>query len=304
MATEGMIDVPGGRVWYHDTGPGSGAPVLALHGGPGASSGYLAGLDVLPAGRRVVRYNQIGSSKSEYDLSEDLWRIERFVDELGAVRDALGLDRVHLYGHSWGTLLAVRYLLDGGAGIVSLTLVSPWFSTPRYLDDVRNLASRLPGEAPAIIEALAHDEAVTPQQMRVAVAAFYREYFCRDAEKLAALFQDGPPGPAYEAMWGPNEFHSTSPVLANLDITDRLGEVAVPTLLLCGEHDPCTPETTRWFQSLISGSEVVVLPDCSHMSILEDREAHLAAVADFLPRVEGSHRAPDEPDGGPQDGRS
>ena len=87
-------------------------------------------------------------------------------------------------------------------------------------------------------------------------------------------------------MWGSNEFVSTSPMLASVDLTERLGELALPVLLFCGEHDSCTPDITRFFQSLTLGSETFVLPGCSHMSILEDREAHVTAVAAFAARVD------------------
>ncbi len=286
MERESLIDVPGGRVWYHETGGGLGVPLLCLHGGPGVSSDYLSGLDSLAADRGVVRYDQVGGGKSEYILSSDLWQVERFVEELEMVRTALDLGEVHLYGHSWGTMLAVEYLLAGGTGVASLTLASPFLSVPRYVDDVHTLAARLPGDAPVTIEALSKGERVPPELAESAVSAFYREHFCRDEAKLAALFESGPPGPAYEAMWGPNEFVSTSPVLAGADLVERLPELALPVLLLCGEHDSCTPETTRWFQSMIPGSETVVLAGCSHMSILENQNAHVAAVAAFLARVE------------------
>lgn len=283
---EGLIDVPGGRVWYREIREGPGVPLLCLHGGPGASSGYLSGLESLAADRGVIRYDQVGGGKSEYVISSELWQIPRFLDELDAVRDDLGLHRVHLYGHSWGSMLAVEYLLAGGNGVMSLTLASPWLSTPRYLDDVQALAAQLPGDAPATIRAMINGEDVSPESVDAAVSAFYREHFCRDEASLAALFESGPPGPAYEAMWGSNEFLSTSPVLAGVDLTERLGDLALPVLLLCGEHDSCTPETARFFQSLIPGSETVVLPGCSHMSILEDRDAHVTTVGAFAARVE------------------
>jgi proline iminopeptidase len=286
MEHEGFIDVPGGRAWYRLVGDGRGTPLLCLHGGPGARSDYLAGLEVLAGDRPIIRYDQLGGGKAEYTVSDELWSAQRFVAELQAVRDALGLDSVHIYGHSWGTTLAVDYLLRGDVGVVSLVLASPWLSVPRYLEDIRLLVARLPGDAPATIEALIAGNNVSQEAADSAVATFYSEHFCRDEAKLAALFEGGPPGPAYEAMWGPNEFVCSSPVLADVDFTARLGQVTVPVLLLCGEHDSCTPATSRLFASLIPHSETVVLPGCSHMSILEDPGGHVAAVAQFLARAD------------------
>lgn len=97
---EGRVPVPGGNVWYRSVGEG-GVPLLCLHGGPGAPSDYLKPLEGLADRRRVVFYDQLGCGNSDIPDDRSLWTVERFMDELDAVRDALGLDRVHLFGSSW-----------------------------------------------------------------------------------------------------------------------------------------------------------------------------------------------------------
>ena len=53
-------------------------------------------------GAPVVFYDQLGCGKSDHPDDLALWIMDTFVEEIGAVRDALGLDRFHLLGHSWG----------------------------------------------------------------------------------------------------------------------------------------------------------------------------------------------------------
>ena len=108
---EGHIPVPGGNVWFRSVGEG-GVPLLCLHGGPGAPSDYLKPLEQLADRRRVVFYDQLGCGNSDIPNDRSLWTVERFMDELDAVRDALGLDRLHLFGSSWGGMLALQYVLD------------------------------------------------------------------------------------------------------------------------------------------------------------------------------------------------
>jgi proline iminopeptidase len=55
-------------------------------------------------------------------------------------------------------------------------------------------------------------------------------------------------------MSGPNEFTATG-TYKDYDVTERLGELAVPTLFLCGRHDETRPEETSWYQSLVPGAE-------------------------------------------------
>src|SRR5712691_6871079 len=109
MPQEGYVDVPGGRVWYMGQGSGDGVPVLILHGGPGAASYYMQPLaDRLAAHRPAIVYDQLGCGRSDIPDDTSLWTVDRSVAEVDAVRAALGLDRCHLLGQSWGGWLAIE----------------------------------------------------------------------------------------------------------------------------------------------------------------------------------------------------
>ena len=105
-AEEGYIDVPGGKVWYRAVGDNAEAnpstPLLCLHGGPGFTHYYLEPLEALADRRRVIFYDQLGCGRSDRPGDLSLWNVDRFVEELAQVRSALNLDRLHLFGSSWG----------------------------------------------------------------------------------------------------------------------------------------------------------------------------------------------------------
>src|SRR5262245_15456277 len=103
---EGFVDVTGGRIWYRIVGRGPGTPLVLLHGGPGVPSVYLKPLEALADERPVVFYDQLGSGQSDRPKDNSLWTVQRFVEEVGEVRKGLGLNQIHLYCHSWGTMLA------------------------------------------------------------------------------------------------------------------------------------------------------------------------------------------------------
>src|SRR6185369_3105488 len=132
-AGEGYVQVEGGRVWYRIVGSGTATPLLVLHGGPGMPSFYLKPLAALADERPVVFYDQLGAGHSERPNDAKLWRTERFIDELVRVRQALGLREIHLYGHSWGSMLATDYLLTHPTGIKSVIFAGPALSIPRWL---------------------------------------------------------------------------------------------------------------------------------------------------------------------------
>src|SRR5438094_38822 len=131
---EGHIAFRGFKVWYRIVGKDSPGrlPLLCLHGGPGATHDYLEPLEALAAsGRRVIFYDQLGSGNSDQPHDPAMWNVALFVEELGVVRQALGLDRMHLLGQSWGGMLGMEYALTRPRGLASLVLVSSPASMPQ-----------------------------------------------------------------------------------------------------------------------------------------------------------------------------
>jgi len=265
--TEGFVDFGRYRTWYRVSGaaaPGT-LPLLCLHGGPGSSSAYFHPLEDLP-GRQVVIYDQLGCGES--DRPDVEWSLELFVDEVGAVRDQLGLDRIHLLGQSWGGILAQQYTLGRPGGVCSLILSSTLSSAAQWTETTAKL-----------FEALGPDATI-------------EDY---DAAHMCRL---DPPPPEFEqwkskrnrdvyhAMWGPNEWTCTG-VLAGWDVRDRLGELDLPTLVLRGGHDACTAEIA---QTMIdgTGAEHAVFANSAHIPFVEEPEAYRAVLTDFLDRVEAA----------------
>src|SRR6266568_2789008 len=122
---EGYIDFRGYRTWYRVVGDldAERPPLLALHGGPGSTHHYFGPLEQLADERAVVLYDQIGCGSS--DRPDDIdWSVDVFREEVAAVREQLGLDRIHLLGTSWGGMLALEHVLSGARGIASLVLSS------------------------------------------------------------------------------------------------------------------------------------------------------------------------------------
>ncbi len=285
---EGFVEVDGYQVWYRRAGEG-GVPLLILHGGPGAGHDYLDPLGALAEDRKVVFYDQLGCGRSDQPDDTSLWRIERFVAEVDAVRDALGLERVHLLGQSWGGWLAIEYMLSSPRGVVGLVLASTSASIPQFVAEAERLKAALPPEAyETMLRYEASGEFHHPEY-EAAVMEFYRRHLCRldpFPEPLLRSMNNLEGNPVYETMNGPNEFF----VIGNLkdwDRTDRLGEIDAPTLITVGRHDEITPACAETIHRGIPGSELRVFEQSAHVAHLEETEAYLRTVADFLTRAEG-----------------
>ena len=285
---EGMLDVPGGRVWYRSLGD-DGVPILMLHGGPGFPSDYLEALAGLAANRRVIFYDQLGCGRSPAPDDPALWTVERFVDELDAVRDGLGLEQVHLFGSSWGGMLAMQYVIDRDRPPLSLITAGSPASSPRWNQIAARLLSELDPADLAEIERVEAAGIVEGPELDAAVRPFYRRHVCRmDPWPDGLLRSDAAANRAmYRYMAGPSEFRIIG-TLRDWDIMDRLGEIAVPTLITGGEFDECQPEHLREVHERIPGSELRVIPDAAHLCFAERTDVYIPLVEDFLDRVEAT----------------
>lgn len=284
---EGFIPVDGGRVWYQVSGLNDHIPILFLHGGPGFPPYNFSCLETLGDKRPVVLYHQLGCGKSDRPSDPKLWTLERFVDELRTVREALGLKRLHLMGHSWGASLATEYALNYAEGVESMILSSPLLSTSKWIDDASGLKKTLPEDAQAVIEESEQSGKTDSEEYKTAMQEFYKRYWCRLSPLPASAQRTSQEAnmETYTTMWGPSEFYCTGN-LKDFDRTDRLQELRMPVLFTCGRYDEATPETVLAFQKLVQNSQMVVFENSAHHGELEETEIFTASIADFLNQVD------------------
>lgn len=286
---EGHVAVSGGNIWYGIAGHGSsGIPLLVVHGGPGAPHDYLEPLAALADERPVIFYDQLGCGNSDKPEDASLWVIERFVEEIRRLRDALKLRRLHVLGQSWGSSLAIEYMLTKQpAGVMSMVLSAPLVSASRWIEDQKAYLSELPDDVQEVIRNAEASGAFQSAQYQHAMMQYYKRHVCRLDRwpeclnrTLAKLAY-----PVYLHMWGPSEFSVTG-TLKNYERVDALRRITVPALFTCGEYDEATPATTRHYQRHLRGSEIAVFEGASHSHHLEKPREYLAIVREFLIRAE------------------
>lgn len=288
--SSGFVAVDGGRVWYEVHGRGMRTPLLVLHGGPGIPHDYLDNLAELGDERPVVFYDQLGCGKSDRPDDTALWTRPRFAREVAQVRAALGLQEVVLYGHSWGSILAVDYLTGVGgekpAGVQGVILAGPALSIPRWVADGRGLIAALGPETARVIDDAERSGKTDTPAYKDAVQLFYSRYVCRvdpwpDGLQRALAGM----GPVNQYMCGASEFTITG-TLKTVDVTPALGRLTLPSLFICGEFDEATPDTTRDYAGLAPQSRVVVIAGASHCANYDQPAAYFAALREWLGKVE------------------
>ena len=281
-ATEGYIEVPDGKVWYQSIGEGE--PLLLLHGGPGATSTYLEALMPLyDRSYQVVRYDQLGSGQSEMPDDPSLWTVDHFCREVEIVRQALGFEKMHLLGQSWGSFLSLEYALTYPEHLQTMTLYSGAASTLQCFEGMNRLRNELPPETVATMARYEAMEDYNNPEYLAAVQILLDRHLCRVQpwpDELTRSMENMGLS-VYNTMWGPNEFTLTG-TLASWDRLDRLGEVDIPTLIVCGRYDEVVPACSETMHAGIRGSRLAIFENSSHLCHMEEPEAFFSLLVGFL----------------------
>jgi pimeloyl-ACP methyl ester carboxylesterase len=261
---------------------GAGAPLLLLHGGPGAHHDYLyPQMLALAEHYRVITYDQRGGGQSKTDDPAPItWRTQ--VDDLAAVIGEFGLrEGLTLVGYSWGALLAMLYAVQTTVDPAlpkpsRLVLISPAPITRAWRDQFEaNLAERGRSETIAALRA-----ELVASGLRETDPTAYRQrgfelsvagYFA-DPRKATALTPFRVTGKVQQSVWQS---------LGDFDLTASLRAVQVPTLVIHGKDDPI-PLASAEAAADALGAELVVLDACGHVPYVERPEPLFAAIERFL----------------------
>jgi L-proline amide hydrolase len=289
--TEGFAPFGPLETWYRITGDleSEQVPLVVVHGGPGMSHDYLLCLTELGRnGRPVIHYDQVGGGRSTHapDKDPSFWTPKLFVDELDNLLYFLGVaDEFDLLGQSWGGMLAAEYAVTKPRGLRRLIISNSPASMPLWIEAANQLRSDLPADVRATLLTHEADGTTNHPNYEAATQEFYDRHLCRvipNPPELTASTEQMLADPTvYFTMNGPNEFHCIG-TLKEWSIIDRLPAIEVPTLVLSGAFDEAQPICVEPFVEGITGAKWVVFEASSHTPFLEEPEAYLATVNEFL----------------------
>lgn len=270
-------------------------PLIVCHGGPSIPSNYLLPIVNGVTDRAIVFYDMWGCGKSSRPsrLTNIPFSIPTMVEHLQGLIQHWKVKKFHLYGHSFGGILAYEYLKTERTGCLSLVLGSTPTS-PKLIQEecfrldheIRNTngthQSSSEKDNDDNDEATEKEETIPKRPLRFS-EAFLQTHECRlPALPLAlmdALAQAGPPG------W------RGAPAIIDYEALERM--CGIPTLVLVGEYDFCTPACTEGWKTILSDPEFVSLDNCSHYGMLEDESKYGKAITSFVQQ----HDAPKEAGG-------
>ncbi len=293
---EGFVDAGGVLIYYKALGQGS--PLLILHGGPGASHDYFLPY-LLPLARhhRLIFIDERGSGRSQKLENARLYTIEHMVEDVEAVRRALGLAKPALLGHSYGGALAQAYALKYQGNLSRLILSSTWSSTKALNEVFVRMKEKMAPELRGRIDRMEKEglfgrgkdfekNRYTGDYMTAAWGEGYFPYLYqgRPDPNYDPIAAGNMSWDLYREMWGSHGEFVVDGNLVSVEDTDRLAELKVPTLVTVGDHDECDPSLARAMADKIPGSKLAVLPASGHMAFVDQPDLFVRTVLDFLGR--------------------
>jgi len=285
-AGESMLAVPDGKIWYKKSGTGTGTPLILVHGGPGFNSFYLKPLEALGSDRPIIRYDQLGAGKSGPMGDSSLFTIAHFVRELDSLRASLGYDKVHILGHSWGTILAYEYYKAHPDHVASIVFGSACLDIPAYEKRAQSLVATLSDSSQKAIKLAESTKKYDAPSYQNAINEFFGKYVFRhppeaDLDSTMKMVNEG----IYNYMQGPSEFTITG-TLKPYNVTGELGAIKVPTLYTVGEFDEVGPELVRGFANKTPGAKYALIPGSAHITSWDNPTEMIKVVREFLASVD------------------
>ena len=232
--------------------------MLLLEGMGGDIGGWRRNIPHLSQRYRVIAYDFRGNGRS--DAPDEPTSIGTFVDDTVAILDELGLAAVHVYGQSFGGMVAMELGLSHPDRVSSLVLACTHAGPRRATLD--RAGSKVPKDRPYL--------------------ALYSERFASQhpdhiAEDLLVGGRYPRPPHAGRRQWE---------AIQGWDAWDRVGSLACPVLVVHGTEDRVVPvENGIRLAELIPGTELVLLEGAGHVYHSEQPEAADRAVLDFLDRA-------------------
>ena len=291
---EGFVDSHGALIYYMSVGQGS--PLMILHGGPGASHEYLLPY-LLPLMRtnRLIYLDERGGGKSSKLEDTSQYTVANMAEDVETVRQALGLGKLSLLGHSAGGPIVEAYTLKYQKNVSHLVLASTFASTKELNAALAKMKAEMPAKDRERLEQLEaaglfgkgepwEHGRYTEEYAKLAWGVGYLPYIyqTRPDPNYDASSTTGTAWDVYREMWGSHGEFIIDGNLTQVEYMDKLSQIKDPTLLIVGDHDESDPKMSEEMHSKIAGSKLVILPKSGHMTFVDQPELFLKSVRDFL----------------------
>ena len=285
-AREGFIDAGEGvKLYYRLLGRGS-EPIVMINGGPGFTSDYLADdLTSMARNHLLFVYDQRGIGRSTLVSDASALAAQRYVEDLEAIRQHLGLKQLTLLGHSWGAAPAALYAMQYPERVRRMILVGTIPAKRTALASAFDtMAAARDSTTRRRMTELSQIRATNPADL-AACREYYQLWFApffgasNAANRMTGNVCAGSPESLKNKQ---NVDKFTFASLGDWDWTTSLSKAVAPTLIIQGELDPLPIEEARKWAAAMPNARLLELKGIGHFPYVETPEIFFAAVDQFL----------------------
>lgn len=280
---EGFLNVGSTSLYYKTIGTGE--PIMVLHGGPGFDHLHLLPyIGKLGENYKVILYDQRGGGRSIGPVDSISINIESFIEDIEALRRFFEIDKMNLFGGSWGGILAMFYSIKYPEKLNSLILQGTAASSELMQKMGPTIEKNRTPEDAKILETIRSSEGFKqkdPESLEKYFQVFFKAYFIDQslASKINLTITENTAKNSSEVqkyMWNsiwPFKLH------------DSLKVIGCPTLVLHGIKDPIPVESAYKIHEVIPNSELIIFENSGHFVFVEEEERFNTIVGEFLSRV-------------------
>ena len=281
---EGFLEINGASLFYKTMG--SGEPIVVLHGGPGFDHRqFLPYVWELAERHKVILFDQRGTGLSSGPIDSTSISIDSFIADIEGVREAFGIERMNLLGHSWGGILAMHYGIRHPENLRSLILCSTAASFESF-GEMRETyeANRLPDDAALLQEIYSSDgfQNGDPQAVEEFWRVYFKPYFADQqlVSKLDLRFEEN------SIKNGDAVAGHILESIGDFELHEDLKAIRCPTLVIHGDVDPMPFKYAEMTHESIEGSELVIVEGAGHWLFVDATETFTSSVLDFFAEVD------------------
>lgn len=286
---QSLQEVNGTRLFMQEMGKGE--VVIVLHGGPGMNSGYLLPhLEPLARSMKIVLYDQRGCGMSQTPHADSL-RLSFHVQDIESLREKLGVEKVHLLGHSWGGLLAIIYGAAYPNRVKSMILVNPTALSTEYASQTaagqrRRSTQRDSLDRAEIVSSSAFKAGKADAYEKLLRLGFRHSFY--NPENLGKLNIRLPDNykAASQAL-----FTGLSKDLSAYDYYGSINGFRFPMLIIHGRHDVTPLPAIERIRTSVGTSVLTVYEESGHFSFIEEGEKFTREVSQWI-RAKSMRRRP------------
>lgn len=282
------------NVWTKRIGNNPKIKILMLAGGPGLPHDYLEVFESFfpEQGFEMIFYDELGSGNSDNPKDSTLYDINRSVEEVEQLRQALNLNRdnFYLYGHSWGGALAIQYALKYQLDMKALIISNMNSSGKEFNRYVRyTLTKYFPKTVLDTLNGFAaRKDFENPKYTALVRAHFYSRFICRLPPEewpepvLRSLNKMNKP--YYLTMQGPDEFTLRGKILY-WDVSTQLPQLSIPTLTIGAKYDEMNPANMKWMARQVQNGSYLYCAKGSHLSMYDEQKTYMDGIIKFIKAV-------------------